>query len=113
MFGHKIAGGPDAASYLVCADQTLVGPTLLEVRFHDLRHGFATIALAAGLHPKLEQERLGHSSISVTMDVYSHELRSGAEEAAGVLTRAVEASREDPLWLIMSPLLFPCDHTAQ
>ena len=42
------------------------------IRFHDLRHTHATQLLAAGVHPKVVQERLGHSSISVTMDVYSH-----------------------------------------
>lgn len=42
------------------------------IRLHDLRHGWATMALAAGVHPKVVQERLGHSSISVTLDTYSH-----------------------------------------
>jgi integrase len=42
------------------------------VRFHDLRHSHATQLLAAGVHPKIVQERLGHSTITVTMDLYSH-----------------------------------------
>ena len=42
------------------------------IRLHDLRHGWATMALAAGVHPKVVQERLGHSSISITLDTYSH-----------------------------------------
>jgi integrase len=42
------------------------------VRFHDLRHTHATQLLAAGVHPKIVQERLGHSTITVTMGLYSH-----------------------------------------
>jgi len=42
------------------------------IRFHDLRHSHATTLLASGVHPKVAQERLGHSTISTTMDLYSH-----------------------------------------
>lgn len=39
---------------------------------HGLRHSWATLALQAGVHPKIVQERLGHSTISITLDIYSH-----------------------------------------
>jgi integrase len=42
------------------------------IRLHDLRHIMATTALRAGIHPKIVQERLGHSSIALTLDTYSH-----------------------------------------
>lgn len=42
------------------------------IRLHDVRHTWATLALAAGVHPKVVQERLGHANISITLDVYSH-----------------------------------------
>jgi integrase len=42
------------------------------VRLHDLRHTCATILLMAGKHPKYVQELLGHASISITLDTYSH-----------------------------------------
>ena len=42
------------------------------VRFHDCRHTMATAMLSAGVHPKIVQERLGHSSIAITLDTYSH-----------------------------------------
>ncbi|MEC0370851.1 site-specific integrase [Paenibacillus chibensis] len=45
-----------------------------KIRFHDLRHTHATLLLKAGIHPKIVQERLGHSSINVTLDTYSHVL---------------------------------------
>jgi integrase len=46
------------------------------MRFHDLRHSAATILLTMGAHPKVVQELLGHSQISMTMDTYSHVLPS-------------------------------------
>jgi len=44
------------------------------VRFHDLRHAHASLLLAQGVHPKIVSERLGHSSIGITLDTYSHVL---------------------------------------
>ena len=51
------------------------------VRLHDLRHTHATLLLKQGAHPKIVQERLGHASIKMTLDVYSHVL-PGLQEAA-------------------------------
>ncbi len=55
---------------------------LPRIRFHDLRHTAATLLLLQGIHPKVVQERLGHSQISVTLDTYSHVLPSMGREAA-------------------------------
>lgn len=55
---------------------------LPQMRFHDLRHTSATLLLTAGVHPKIVQERLGHSQIGLTLDTYSHVLPSMQEEAA-------------------------------
>jgi integrase len=52
------------------------------IRLHDLRHTSATLALAAGVHPKVVQERLGHSSINITLDTYSHVVKGRQHEAA-------------------------------
>ena len=52
------------------------------VRFHDLRHAHATLMLAQGVHPKVVSERLGHASIGITLDLYSHVLPTPQEEAA-------------------------------
>jgi integrase len=52
------------------------------IRFHDLRHTHATHALQAGIHPKVVSERLGHSSITITLDTYSHVLPSMQRDAA-------------------------------
>jgi len=58
---------------------------LPNIRFHDLRHTAATLMLQQGIHPKIVQERLGHSDISMTMNTYSHILPSMQEEAAEIL----------------------------
>ena len=52
------------------------------MRFHDLQHSAATILMAAGVHPKMVQERMGHSTIAMTMDIYSHVLPSMQQEVA-------------------------------
>jgi len=53
-------------------DRILVKAGLSRVRFHDLRHTAATRMLSRGIHPKIASEMLGHSSIQVTLDRYSH-----------------------------------------
>ena len=58
------------------------------LRFHDLRHSAATLMLAQGIHPRVVQERLGHSTISVTMDVYSHVMPTLQKEAARAMDKA-------------------------
>jgi integrase len=67
---------------------------LPDIRFHDLRHSAATLLLSVGVHPKVVQEILGHSQISITMDVYSHVLPSMLQDAINRLNNAI---REDKL----------------
>ena len=52
---------------------------------HDLRYTMTTLLLANGVHPKAVSERLGHSSISLTLNTYSHILPGMQEQAANVL----------------------------
>jgi len=52
------------------------------IRLHDLRHTCATLLLQAEVHPKVVQEMLGHSSIAITLDIYSHVVPSMQDEAA-------------------------------
>jgi integrase len=52
------------------------------VRFHDLRHAHATLLLGEGVHPKVVSERLGHASIAITLDTYSHVLPGLQADAA-------------------------------
>jgi integrase len=58
---------------------------LHEIRFHDLRHTCATLLLGRGVHPKLVQELLGHATIVMTLDNYSHYLPSMGDQASGAM----------------------------
>ena len=53
----------------------------LSARFHDLRHTYASLMLAAGIHPKIVSEALGHSTVAITLDIYSH-VTPGLQAAA-------------------------------
>ena len=59
------------------------------IRLYDLRHTSATLALALGQHPKLVQERLGHSKIGTTLDVYSHVVPGLHERAVAELGASI------------------------
>lgn len=59
------------------------------VRFHDLRHAYATSLLEAGVHPKVVSEVLGHSSTAFTMDTYQHVTPTMADQAAEVIQAAL------------------------
>ncbi len=69
-------------------------PSLPRIRFHDLRHSHATQLLAAGIHPKIAQERLGHSSITTTLDLYSHVTDTMQDDAASKLDGAFRMARK-------------------
>jgi integrase len=62
------------------------------VKFHALRHSAATMMLAAGVHPKVVSERLGHANIGITLDVYSHVLPGMQREAAAKLDALLKAA---------------------
>ena len=61
---------------------------LPNIRFHDLRHTCATLLLTKGVHPKIVSEMLGHSSVSITLDVYSHVIPGLGEVAANAMEDA-------------------------
>jgi integrase len=74
----------------------------LQIRLHDLRHSHATHMLASGVHPKIAQERLGHSSVGVTLDLYSHVLPGMQAEAVArvddALQSALQKLASKPKW---------------
>jgi integrase len=76
----------------------LAKTTLPRIRFHDLRHTHATQMLAAGVHPKIASERLGHSTIGITLDLYSHVMpgmqADAAEQVDAALQAAIRANRK-------------------
>ncbi len=62
---------------------------LPRIRLHDVRHSYATAALAAGIPAKVVSERLGHANIAITMDTYSHVLPGLDAQAAGTVARLI------------------------
>lgn len=68
---------------------------LPNIRFHDLRHSAASLLLSLGIHPKVVQELLGHTQISITMDVYSHLLPGMQKEAMTKLDEALKKKQGD------------------
>jgi integrase len=62
---------------------------LPRIRLHDVRHSYATAALAAGIPAKVVSERLGHANIAITMDTYSHVLPGLDAEAAGTVAQLI------------------------
>jgi integrase len=66
---------------------------LLAIRLYDLRHSHATLLMAAGEHPKVVQERLGHSTIQLTLDTYTHVVPGMQQRAAAKLEELLDAER--------------------
>ena len=69
----------------------------LDSRFHDLRHTHATLMLWQGIHPKIVSERLGHSSIAITLDTYSHVMPGLQEAAAQRFEEGLQMGRSEVL----------------
>ncbi len=63
---------------------------LPDIRFHDLRHTCATLLLRRSVHPKLVQELLGHATIAVTLDTYSHVVPGMGDQAANAMESVLE-----------------------
>jgi len=75
-------------------EQALVAAKLPRIRLHDLRHTHATLALQAGIHPKVVSERLGHATIAITLDTYSHAIPAMQEEEAALIAGLVFADTQ-------------------
>jgi integrase len=63
------------------------------IRFHDLRHTCASLLLAQGVLPRVVLDLLGHSQLSITMDLYSHVMPSALRDAAVAMDRALSEGR--------------------
>jgi integrase len=80
--------GPQSLTHEFPRFLARLGSDFPRVRFHDLRHTHATQLLLAGVHPKVAQERLGHSTITTTLDLYSHVTATMQEDAAARIDAA-------------------------
>ena len=81
VFAQADGSLPDPASITRSFAGILKNAGLPHIQIHDLRHTHATLLLQGGVHPKVVSERLGHSSVAITLDIYSHVL-PGLQEAA-------------------------------
>src|ERR1044071_6436841 len=100
------AGWPEGNLVFTQADGSRVHPDLFSRRFvqasitaglptirlHDLRHGWATMALEGGIHPKVVSEQLGHATTDITLDIYSHVSPTMAADAVDRVAAAVFAA---------------------
>ena len=90
VFGHP-DGSARTPSTLTLAFRRLTRRLGLEgVRLHDLRHMMASLYLEQGVSPKTVAERLGHASVTITLDLYSHCLPGVQEAAAAQFDLAME-----------------------
>ena len=84
VFANAV-GGPIHPNTIRDAWIKVAAKAGLKLRFHDLRHIHASLLLQQGVHPKVVSERLGHSAVGITLDVYSHVVPSLDAEAANRL----------------------------
>jgi integrase len=83
---------PDRVSKLF--DDAVSKAPVPRIRLHDLRHTCATLALRAGIHPKVVQEMLGHATIGITLDSYSHAVQGMQEDAAQRIGALLEPTKK-------------------
>ncbi|MDP9472844.1 MAG: tyrosine-type recombinase/integrase, partial [Chloroflexota bacterium] len=72
VFANATGGPLDPSWQTATFKETLAKADLPSLRFHDLRHTAATLLLGQGVHPKVVSEMLGHTTITLTLDTYSH-----------------------------------------
>jgi integrase len=94
----NVLGGPLRANHVLQRQFTplLKRARLPLIRFHDLRHTAATLLLRQGIHPKIVAEMLGHSTISMTLDIYSHVIPDMQRGAAAALDRLLGGTAGPP-----------------
>ena len=89
----RLDGGPINPSTLTSGFASLVRRTDIPgVTFHGQRHTHAVQLFKERVHPKIVQERLGHSTIAVTLDLYSHVMPGMQEDAAMKVDKALKAA---------------------
>lgn len=87
VFPNKIGKPMDPSDMTGRFKDLVIRTGFPRVRFHDLRHSHATMLLKQGIHPKIVQERLGHQTIGMAMDKYSHVIKGMQREAVDKLNK--------------------------
>ena len=86
VFPNPVGRERDMAYLCVSFHRALERAGLPRMRIHDLRHTAATHLLTKGVHPKVVQDLLGHSTIAITLDTYSHVLPALAKDASALMS---------------------------
>lgn len=94
VFPNEFGGYLSTTTLTRTLDRILKQAGLPDIRFHDLRHSAATLMLSHGVHPKVVSEMLGHSSVGITLDLYSHVTPTLQREAAERIGRALDGARD-------------------
>jgi integrase len=95
VFGDALGNPISETRFRKALKNVLTQAKLPTIRLHDLRHTMATLMLAAGEHPKVVAERLGHSTVNLTLDTYSHVLPGLQEAAAERLASSLAKAKAD------------------
>ena len=91
VFCNTTGGPADPSWQRAVFYEALNRAGLPAIRFHDLRHTAATLLLAQGVHPKVVSEMLGHATITLTLDTYSHLLPVMHQQAAAAMDAILSA----------------------
>lgn len=95
MFSNGVGKPMEAGNFLGRSFRPLLERAgLPKIRFHDLHHTAATLLLLQGIHPKVVSELLGHSTISITLDIYAHVLPDMQQDAATTMQRLLFSDGE-------------------
>jgi integrase len=89
VFTDELGGPVHPDRFSKSFDRIVRDAELPRIRLHDLRHSYATLALKAGVHPKVVSERLGHSTIAITLDLYPHVAQGLDADAAELVASRI------------------------
>jgi integrase len=89
VFTNEDGAAIDPLAVSKCFQRLITFAGVRAIRLHDARRSYATAALRAGIPAKVVSERLGHKSIAITLDTYSHVLPQADEEAAETVERLI------------------------
>ena len=97
MFRSQAGGPIDPDNVDRAFKRHLTLAELPEIRFHDLRHTHASLLIAAGVHPKAMQARLGHASITTTLNTYGHLMPSMFQDVGVKLEEFLKGQAPQPV----------------
>jgi integrase len=96
VFQNRRGLAQDSSSVTDAVKVALDRAGLPQIRVHDLRHTTASVLLEAGAHPKLVQDLLGHSTVALTLNTYSHVTAGLSDQAANTMNKVLMDNLAQP-----------------